>query len=39
MVITVSSSFYSLKDAAFVQAESEIAAINMVYGAASTGAR
>jgi len=28
-----------MKDAAFVQAESEIAAINMVYGAASTGAR
>jgi len=28
-----------MKDAAFVQAESEIAAINMVYGAASTGVR
>lgn len=28
-----------MKDAAFVQAESEIAAINMVYGAAATGAR
>jgi len=28
-----------MKDAAFVQAESELAAINMVYGAASTGAR
>jgi len=27
------------KDAAFVQAESEIAAINMVYGAAATGVR
>jgi 2-oxoglutarate ferredoxin oxidoreductase subunit alpha len=28
-----------MKDASFVQAESELAAINMVYGAASTGAR
>jgi len=28
-----------MKDAAFVQAESEIAAINMVYGAAATGVR
>ena len=28
-----------MKDTAFVQAESEIAAINMVYGAAATGAR
>jgi 2-oxoglutarate ferredoxin oxidoreductase subunit alpha len=28
-----------MKDSAFVQAESEIAAINMVYGAAATGAR
>ena len=28
-----------MKDAAFVQAESEIAAISMVYGAAATGAR
>jgi len=28
-----------MEDAAFVQAESELAAINMVYGAASTGAR
>jgi len=28
-----------MKEAAFVQAESEIAAINMVYGAAATGAR
>lgn len=28
-----------MENAAFVQAESEIAAINMVYGAASTGAR
>jgi 2-oxoglutarate ferredoxin oxidoreductase subunit alpha len=28
-----------MKDASFVQAESELAAINMVYGAASTGVR
>lgn len=28
-----------MKDAAFVQSESEIAAINMVYGAAATGVR
>ena len=28
-----------IKDAAFIQAESEIAAINMVYGTAATGAR
>lgn len=28
-----------MKDSAFVQSESEIAAINMVYGAAATGAR
>jgi len=28
-----------MKDAAFIQAESEIAAINMVYGTAATGAR
>jgi len=28
-----------MEDSAFVQAESEIAAINMVYGAAATGAR
>lgn len=28
-----------IKNAAFIQAESEIAAINMVYGAAATGAR
>ena len=28
-----------MKDSAFVQAESEIAAINMVYGAAATGVR
>ena len=28
-----------MKDAAFVQAESELAAINMVYGAAATGVR
>lgn len=28
-----------MKDAAFIQAESEIAAINMVYGAAATGVR
>jgi len=28
-----------IKDAAFIQAESEIAAINMIYGAAATGVR
>lgn len=28
-----------IKDAAFIQAESELAAINMVYGAAATGVR
>lgn len=35
----MSKKLLKMKDSAFIQAESEIAAINMVYGAAATGAR
>ena len=35
----MSKRFAELEDATFIQAESELAAINMVYGAACTGAR
>ncbi len=39
LIAYMAKKLLKMEDAAFVQSESEIAAINMVYGAASTGAR
>lgn len=39
LIAYMAKKLLKMKDASFVQAESELAAINMVYGAASTGAR
>jgi 2-oxoglutarate ferredoxin oxidoreductase subunit alpha len=38
-LIAYMARYMPLRDGVFIQAESEVAAINMVYGAASTGAR
>ncbi|NCO23640.1 MAG: 3-methyl-2-oxobutanoate dehydrogenase subunit VorB [Candidatus Infernicultor aquiphilus] len=39
LIAYMAKKLLKMKDASFVQAESELAAINMVYGAASTGVR